>query len=383
MTDSTASRPLRGQGQSDRHSRLARIAASLASAVVALGVLGLVAAPSASAADNGTWSVFPTTEQGAVPRTAFSYEVAAGAEVRDSVTIRNLGREILRMNVYPADAYNAAGGGGFALRQQDEENTDVGTWVKLARTTVTIAPGREVAIPFTMTVPKNSTPGDHAGGIVAINASTEGVQEQDGVVIGIQRAVGTRIYTRIQGPLSPSMNITDVSIDVTEKAQIPFLQQGKALITYRVVNTGNTRLSADQAVRITGLFGQTLAQPTLPRAPELLPGQEMTLVQQWDSVPAFNQANVRVELVAVDPQAGNAITAGDATTWLVPWFFLLGVAIVALLVWLAVRWSKSRTTAAPAASTLGVVGTPFPTLDGAAAPAASGRGRSGGSHRKD
>jgi hypothetical protein len=233
-----------------------------------------------------------------------------------------------------------------------------------------------------MAVPSNATPGDHAGGIVAVNAATEGVQEQDGVTIGIKRAVGTRIYTRVQGPLSPSMSITDVSIGVTEKAQVPFFQQGRALITYTVVNTGNTRLSADQAVRITGLFGQTLAQPTLPRAPELLPGGEMTLVQEWDSVPAFNQANVRVEMVAVDAQAGNAIAAGDATVWLVPWFFLLAVAILAVLVWLAVRWSRRRSTVAPA-STLGVAGTPFPTLDSAAAQSGSGRGRSGGSHRRD
>jgi hypothetical protein len=362
--------------------RLARLTASLGAAVVALGVLGLVAAPTASAADNGTWSVFPTTAEGSAPRTSFSYEVAAGATVQDSVTIRNLGREILRMQIYPADAFNATGGGGFALKQQDERNTDVGVWVELGKSNVTIAPGREVDIPFTMAVPKNATPGDHAGGIVAINAEAEGVQEQDGVVIGIQRAVGTRIYTRIQGPLTPSMNITDVSIDVTEKAQIPFFQQGKARITYTVVNTGNTRLSADQAVRITGLFGQTLAQPTLPRAPELLPGQEMTLVQEWDSVPAFNQANVRVEMVAVDAQAGNAVAAGDATIWLVPWFFLLGVAILAVLVWLAARWSRRRSTVAPA-STLGVAGTPFPTLDGAVVQSGSGRGRSGGSHRKE
>jgi hypothetical protein len=376
MTDLTASRPVRGR-------RFARLTASLGAAVVALGVLGLVAAPSASAADNGTWSVFPTQAENSAARTAFSFDVAAGATLTDAVTIKNQGEQILRMQVYPADAYNAAGGGGFALRRQDEQNTDVGSWVKLAKTTVTIAPGKSVSIPFTMTVPRNATPGDHAGGIVAVNAEAEGVQEQDGVTIGIKRAVGTRIYTRVQGPLTPSMNVTDVSIEVTEKAQIPFFQQGKARITYTVVNTGNTRLSSDQAVRITGLFGQTLAQPTLPRAPELLPGQEMTLVQEWDSVPAFNQANVRVELVAVDPQAGNAIAAGDATTWLVPWLFLLGVAIVALLVWLAVRWSRRRTTAAPAASTLGVAGTPFPTLDGTTAPAASGRGRSGGSHRKD
>jgi hypothetical protein len=358
--------------------RLARLTASLGAAVVALGVLGLVAAPTASAADNGTWSVFPTTPEGTPPRTSFSFEVAAGSTLTDSVSIKNNGDLVLRMQLYAADAFNAAGGGGFALLQQGERNTDVGVWVKLAKDTVTIAPGKEVAVPFTMVVPRNATPGDHAGGIVAVNAAAEGVQESDGVTVGIKRAVGTRIYTRVQGPLSASMSVTDVSLDVTEKALIPFVQQGKARVTYTVVNTGNTRLSPDQALRITGLFGQTLEQPSLPRAPELLPGSTITLVQEWDSVPAFNQANVRVEMVAIDAQAGNAVAAGDATVWIVPWPFFLAVGLLILLIWLAIRWSRrGRSESVPSP---GQLGTPFPTLSGDAATSAGGR--TGGSHRR-
>jgi hypothetical protein len=362
--------------------RLARLTASLGAAVVALGVLGLVAAPTASAADNGAWSVYPTTLEGSSPRTSFSFNLAAGGTLNDSVTVTNNSEEVLRLQLYPADAFNAAGGGGFALRQQNEANTDVGNWIKLSRSTVTLAPGKAAAVPFTMTVPRNATPGDHAGGIVAVNAQAEAVQESDGVAIGIKRAVGTRIYARIQGPLTPSMTIKSVTLDVVEKASVPFVQQGRARIIYTVVNTGNTRLVADQAIRVTGLFGQTLEQPVLPKAPDLLPGSEVTLVQEWDSVPAFNQANVRVELVALDAQAGNAVAAGDATVWLVPWYFLLAVVVLAVLVWLAVRWSRRRSAVVPASS-LGVAGTPFPTLDGVSTRSASGRGRSGGTHQKE
>jgi hypothetical protein len=233
-----------------------------------------------------------------------------------------------------------------------------------------------------MSVPDNATPGDHAGGIVAVNAQPESVEQAEGgVSIGIKRAVGTRIYTRVEGPLTPSMSITDVTIDVTEKASIPFLQEGRARITYTVVNTGNTRISADQAVRITGLFGQTLAEPAVAKAPELLPGQSMTLAFDWDSVPALNQANLRVELVASDGQAGNATAAGDATLWIVPWAFLLVLVALGLLVWVIVVLSRRRKPSAAASP--GGLGTPFPTLAAGAGGDAAGQPRSTGAHRKE
>jgi hypothetical protein len=364
--------------------RLARLAAGVAATVIGLGMLAVGAAPSASAADNGTWSVFPTQAKNSAPRTAFSFDLAAGGTLKDSVTVKNQGTTPLTMNLYAADAFNAAGGGGFALNQQGEPNTGVGSWVKLAKSTITIPAGKEVAVAYTMTVPRNATPGDHAGGIVAVNAQAEGVQESEGVTVGIKRAVGTRIYTRIAGPLNPSLSVTDVTVDTLEKAQIPFFQQGKATITYTVVNTGNTRISANQALIITGLFGQTIAQPALAKAPEILPGQTITLVQPWDSVPAFNQAHVRVEFQATDVTGTEVTAAGDATVWYIPWLFLLAIALVIAAI-VGLRWWRNRRTPQTATdtSTLGTAGTPFPTLAGGAATgAASGRGRSG-SHRKD
>ena len=327
--------------------RLARLAAGIAAAVIGAGLVAVGAAPSASAADNGTWSVFPTQTPNSAPRTAFSFDLAAGATLKDAVTVKNQGKLPLTMNLYPADAFNAAGGGGFALRQQGEPNTGVGSWVTLAKSTVTIAPGKEVSVPFTMTVPRNASPGDHAGGIVAVNAQAEGVQESEGVTVGIKRAVGTRIYTRILGPLTPSLSITDVTVDTIEKAQIPFLQQGTATITYTVVNTGNTRISANQALVITGLFGQTIAQPALAKAPEILPGEQITLVQPWDSVPAFNQAHVRVEFQATDIGGQEVTAAGDATVWYVPWLLLLVIALVVVVIVVARRWRSRRTPEQP------------------------------------
>jgi hypothetical protein len=107
-------------------------------------------------------------------------------------------------------------------------------------------------------------------------------------------------------------------------------------------------------------------------------------VQPWDSVPAFNQAHVRVEFQATDVTGTEVTAAGDATVWYIPWLFLLAIALVIAAI-VGLRWWRNRRTPQTATdtSTLGTAGTPFPTLAGGAATgAASGRGRSG-SHRKD
>ncbi len=356
-------------GRPDVRSRVSRTAvAALLGALLAVLLPALVAAP-AQAADNGSWSIFPTQKKGADPRSAFLFELAAGQQVSDSVTIKNQSDGPLTLHLYPADAFNAAGGGGFALRQQDEENTGVGSWVTVSKSEVRLRSGQEVDVPFTMTVPSNATPGDHAGGIVALNAEVDGTQEADGgVTVGIRRAVGTRIYTRVQGPLNPSLTITSLTAEMTDKGQVPFVTTGTATVTYTILNSGNLRISADQALRVTGLFGREVAAPELAGAPEILPGQQITLVQQVTGLPTLDVLSFRLDLTSPEASAG-----ADTTVWVIPWLFVIGL-LVLILVILAIRWWLRRRadrtpTAAPSNS-------PFPTLAapaGSAAPNTSGR----------
>lgn len=337
--------------------------AALLGALLAVLLPAFVAAP-AQAADNGSWSIFPTQKKGADPRAAFLFELAAGQQVSDSITVKNQSDAPLTLQLYPADAFNAAGGGGFALRQQDEENTDVGSWVTVSKSEVRLRPGQEVDVPFTMKVPSNATPGDHAGGIVALNAEVDGTQQADGgVTVGIRRAVGTRIYTRIQGPLNPSLTITSLTAEMTEKGQVPFLTSGTATVTYTILNSGNLRISADQALRVTGLFGRDVAAPELPGVPEILPGQQVTLVQQVTGLPAMDVLSFRLDLTSPEASAG-----ADTTLWVIPWLFLLGLLLLILAI-VAIRWWLRRRAdrtppVAPASS-------PFPTLAAPAGSAAS------------
>ena len=351
----------------------ARAALALVAVVVAALGMGVLATAPAQAADNGTWSIFPAQRKGFDPRAAFFLEVTAGQTLRDAVTVKNAGKTPITFTLYAADAFNAAGGGGFALRQLGDPNSDIGTWIKLDKNQITVAPGKEATVGYTLTVPRNASPGDHVGGIVSLNAAAETTQESEGVTVGIRRAVGTRIYARVAGATTTSMVVQDVTLDVTEKTNVPIVGNGKATITYTVLNTGNTRLQPEAAITIDGLFGRELASFPATAVPEILPGQSITLQQQWDGVPALDQVHVRVDMTA----AGDVTAGGDTTEWVVPWPLIIAILVLVVVYLVLRRYLGGRggdDAAAPAVSE----STPFPSMvpTGAPAPAAEApRGR--------
>src|SRR3954454_24822773 len=102
----------------------------IATALVATGIVTattftLPFTPAAHAADNGAWSVYPTSnpQPGETFRPFFLLDLRAGATTQDPVTVTNKTNESATCNLYVADAYNSDEG-GFAWRPRHEPKTD-------------------------------------------------------------------------------------------------------------------------------------------------------------------------------------------------------------------------------------------------------------------
>jgi len=306
-------------------SSVRRVVAGLVAGTLVALVLPL--SGTAQAADNGAWSASPTQQGAFTARQFFFIEAAQGATVNDSITIKNASEDTLFLDVFPADAFNIETGAGFALRKRGEVNEDVGSWVKVGKEKVEVPAGGEAKVPFSMTVPKGVTPGDHAGGIVTIEPPP--VPNGDASQVQIQRALGVRVYVRVAGPLTPSLTITKVDLTL-KPARLPFIgQQGGATVTYTVRNTGNVRLTANRLITLKGFIGQTLHDTGQGPIPEILPGSTVTLTESFAKMPVLNQVTARVELTEDRTQVS---TAGDANSWSISWvfFFLLLLLIIAL-----------------------------------------------------
>ncbi|MFE8943843.1 WxL protein peptidoglycan domain-containing protein [Streptomyces sp. NPDC007856] len=297
--------------------------------VLLLGLMLAWQATPAHAADNGSWSVYPVASKIAA-RPYFYLSADPGRTVTDKVAVQNRTGGPLTFRLYAADAYNTARDGGFAVRTLKERMSGVGAWAKPAKDRVTVPGHRTVTVPFTLRVPQGAEPGDHPGAIVALD---ERVDAGSGsLALGVQRAVGARVYLRVSGPTLPALSVGQLHIS-HHQPLIPGIGTGTATVSYTLRNTGNVTLDPKVELKARGLFGRTLLDRELTRVPsELLPGQRVRLTETWSGAPQLDRADVT--LTASAPGTRQSASASFlALPWLVvALVFVAGVAVGMLLV---------------------------------------------------
>lgn len=340
-----------------------RLLAALGTALIVSTTVVASAAPLAAEGETDAaaseWSIQPSTSTGPDGRPRFDYAVAPGTTITDWISISNYSEHELTFRVHAADGITEYDTGGFTLIEPDEASTDLGAWTSVdsgaavcadsddqvekdcARSLgvmVTIPAGQRADLPFTVTVPADATPGDHAAGVVATLESSSADQASQ---VNLSQRVGSRIYLRVDGELNPGVKVVgDVaSYDGRLNPTVP----GSTEVGFDVTNTGNTRISAETAVKVSGPFGIDLGTVTPDPVRNLLPGQTAHVVVDvpdvWPSGLQF--ASIDVTPVAADGLDGDPLpepTSERAIAWAVPWpVVLIALAGVAWFVWRRVR----------------------------------------------
>ncbi|MEV7276230.1 DUF916 domain-containing protein [Streptomyces sp. NPDC093111] len=278
-------------------------ALSVFGAVLLLG--GPAAAP-ASAADNGEWAVYPAASR-LGSRPYFYLSADPGGTVTDRVTVANKTAAPLSFLLYGADAYNTERDGGFAVRTRQEKQTGAGAWIRPERDRVTVPPHSSVTVPYTLTVPADAAPGDHPGAVVALD---ERVAKGSGgsVALGVQRAVGARVYLRVGGPTVPALGVEDVTLE-QDRPLVPGTGTSTAVVSYTLYNRGNVTLSPKVALKAQGLFGRTLLTRDLDRLPaELLPRQKIRLSERWTGSPQLDWGELTLTATAKDVRESGRVS---------------------------------------------------------------------------
>ncbi|MFF7361381.1 WxL protein peptidoglycan domain-containing protein [Streptomyces sp. NPDC008125] len=300
-----------------------------AGALVLFTVLALAAVSTAPAraADDGdvTWTVRTAANAFGSDRSSFGYSVNPGGRTKDAMVVANHGTTALTLAVYTADGFTTEKG-QLDLLTREKKSRSIGAWVRAARETVTVAPGRSAEIPFTVTVPADATPGDYVGGILT---SLKQPDEAEG--IAVDRRLGIRVGLRVSGALRPALAVEDVHLSYDGSAGFA---QGDATVTYSLHNTGNAVLSGTQKVAVTGPFGTFSTDAGAVAAPpELLPGERWKVTVPVHGVtPAYRLA-ATVTVTPVLTDAAGSTTAlkpvrATAHSWAVPWTLTLLVVLV-------------------------------------------------------
>ncbi|WMX47157.1 DUF916 domain-containing protein [Streptomyces roseicoloratus] len=264
----------------------------------ALALLGqLPAAAPATAAENGEWAVYPAASR-LGSRPYFYLSADPGTTLTDRVTVTNKTAAPLTFLLYGADAYNTERDGGFAVRTRQEKQTGAGAWIRPARDRVTVPARSAVTVPYTLTVPADAEPGDHPGAVVALDERIARGGGGGSVALGVQRAVGARVYLRVGGPTVPALSVEDLTLS-QDRPLVPGTRTSVATVTYTLHNRGNVTLNPKVALTAEGLFGRTLLSRDLDRLPaELLPRQKIRLTARWAGSPQLDRGEVTLTATA-------------------------------------------------------------------------------------
>jgi hypothetical protein len=274
-------------------------------------------------------------------RPNLTYQVAPGTAIQDSVIVYNFGNVTTTFDIYATDALNNDDG-EFDLLSRDEVPVDVGSWVSLGATSVTLEPMKQATIPITITVPLDATAGDHIGGIVAAVTTASTTQSETGneQIINVERRTGTRVYLQVNGALNAKFAVADADITASYDYAVNSFS-GAADVSFRVENRGNVRLGGVPTLKVSGPFGLGGTTVTLPEITPLLPGQDVTITTRVEGVPAlfFMKAEVSIEPKTFSSVGETPAARGVASFLAVPVtvLLLLLLAFVATMLVRAVR----------------------------------------------
>ncbi|GAB3145898.1 hypothetical protein GCM10027058_02910 [Microbacterium neimengense] len=315
---------------------------ALSATLLTAGLLVVVAPSSAHADDTDAIAGGPCDDAGAADgRSRFTYDAAPGQEVADCYRVLNTGTTAQRVTVYATDAFNTESG-DFALLDANAAASDSGSWVVLedgsTRMQFDLAPGDARAIRFSVKVPADAPPGDHAGGLIV---SSQSPSDQ----ILVDRRVGTRMYVRVAGDLQSLLNITGMTATY-EPALNPF--DGSASVTLTVTNEGNVALAPTLVLMAKSFFGTDLIERRLENLDELLPGASRTVTYDLGPIGQYVYVDATASLYSRGDQTGATGEAPpapqvdrEAGFWAVPWV-LVAVLVLGGLFVVYLRWRRRR-----------------------------------------
>lgn len=254
----------------------------------------------------------------------FVYDFPAGTVHKDSVYVQNENSEAKTLKLFAVDAYTTEQG-GFALRRDTDDRKSIGAWIALSTNEVTLKAGEGKEIPFVYTVPKDASPGEYAGGIVA-----EDKTAVSGAGISVVKKVGVRVYHAIAGEKRVSLSVFDYQMEGRGNDNRRF--------KVTVSNKGNVSKAVVLEVAIKRRGGEVVSTVKSSATDPLLPGATATFfTESWDP-PLFGFFEATGRVIAAD--SGEVIEQfAPLTMAIIPvWLIILVVLLVAVVVFLVSRF---------------------------------------------
>ena len=238
------------------HARIgARLAMGICLFVTVVFGMVLMGGPgfSIAHADSGTanFALRPVYYDPANPVTQsyFVFDSKPGTLEKSTVRVTNTGTARGSVSLYPVDATTGQTSGAVYLNQGDPRK-DVGSWISLASSQLTLNPGQSQIVSFQVAIPGTVRPGQHLGGIVAENLTESSSSQQNSAIqIKIKNLTIIAVQVNLPGTSIEQMMASGVQAGG---------QNGYQQLLLGLSNTGTVMLKPSGTLQVADSQGKTL-----------------------------------------------------------------------------------------------------------------------------
>jgi hypothetical protein len=177
----------------------------------------------------------------------FVYPAAPGSITHGAVIVTNTGDATGVVKLYTSDATTGSTTGAVYLT--DSAPTIAGSWIKLSSSQLTLPPGKQATVTFTVAVPSSAEPGQFVGGIVAETvAQVAGPKskEKANVQIKVRNLSIVAVQVNVPGPKVSKFTISKATIGGSK---------GFQQVIVHISNDGNVLAKPSGAVTIRNTSG--------------------------------------------------------------------------------------------------------------------------------
>jgi LysM repeat protein len=265
-----------------------------------------------------------------------SYEIKPTKSVEDIVTIKNNSDQTIKLKVYAVDSLQSTDG-GVAFKLEDVKQEAIGSWLKLTRETVEIAPLKSVIIPYTIAIPEKVTPGTYEGALVAEIIPNKEAEPQKNAI---------KITTRLTEALFisvPGRKIADYSLDQFSVRQ----DNGKTQFNIKFLNKGNVFLKTKVNLRIEGMLLPRPYEISLNH-PTVLQGEAYKKTFYLNNPPLFGNYTATISLIVSEYNVATGETKELQTLtktvnfYIIPYPLFGALLILIVLIIFAKKWHRKH-----------------------------------------
>lgn len=287
----------------------------------------LLTAGTAHAVDDGTLGIRPEKESD-----FFHLSVYPGSALDATAIVTNHTSAPVTLKTYPVDGQSSPQG-TFALAAESDARKGIGAWVELKADNVTVPAKSELKVPFRISVPAGTEPGDYAGGLIIeappVKGDTAVVDGDKAVRLDVIQRQGVRIYLNVAGEALKSM----------DHGALAWQRDGESVrFSLPVQNTGNVTLHPTAELEVKDWAGD-VKKLAFNKPESVLPGETVELHATLEGAPPVHMGTAQAE-ISSEAGIGHAETTIAYVSPLVIVISLLALVLAAFATWRIIRFVR-------------------------------------------